>query len=148
MPKRVNMTATEIAFAHEQRVARMATADEDGNPTLVPVCYAFDEQYFYTPLDEKPKGVDPRQLRRIRNITARPSVALLIDLYSDNWSQLAYLLIYAHAQVIEPSHSLHSHSLTLLRARYLQYHSMQLELLPVILLTPQHITSWGKPLQS
>ncbi len=56
MTKRTILTEAEIAFVHAQRVARLATADAEGHPHLVPVCYAFDGERFYTPLDEKPKA--------------------------------------------------------------------------------------------
>lgn len=146
MSERSTLTEQEIAFVQEQRVARLATADEAGNPTLVPVCYAFDGEYFYTPLDEKPKRVVGTQLRRVHNIQARPAVSLLIDRYDDNWSRLGYVLVHAHAQLIAPDHEHHAHALTLLRARYIQYHAMKLEASPVIMLLPHHIISWGSML--
>src|SRR6476620_7479060 len=99
MAKRTQLSASESAFVQRMRVARLATADGQGTPTLVPVCYAFDGTCFYTPLDEKPKRVAGTRLRRVRNIEARPQVALLIDQYADDWSQIGYLLIHGHAQL-------------------------------------------------
>ena len=55
MTNRTTLTETEIVFTNAQRVARLATADVDGHPYIVPVCYAFDGTRFYIPLDEKPK---------------------------------------------------------------------------------------------
>src|SRR5262245_39687348 len=98
MVARANLTEDEIAFVQRQRVARLATADADGRPYVVPVCYAFDGARFYSPLDEKPKRVAATQLKRVRNIEARPEVSLVIDRYDDDWSQLAYLQIAAHAE--------------------------------------------------
>lgn len=143
MTERSTLTVQEIAFVQEQRIARLATADEAGNPTLVPVCYAFDGEYFYTPLDEKPKRVKVTQLRRVHNIQTRPQVSLLIDRYDDDWSRLGYILVHAHAKLIAPDHERHAHALTLLRERYEQYLSMKLEHAPMIMLTPRHIVSWG-----
>ena len=143
MPKRSTLTAQEIAFVQAQRVARLATADEDGNPTLVPVCYAFDGTHFYTPLYQKPKRVAGAQLQRVHNIDTRPQVSLLIDQYDDDWSRLAYVLIHAHAQLLAPDHELHAPALTLLRERYIQYQAMALEHSPVIMLTPTHVISWA-----
>ncbi|HEY7092547.1 MAG TPA: pyridoxamine 5'-phosphate oxidase family protein, partial [Ktedonobacterales bacterium] len=57
MVSRTSLTEDEIAFVQRQRVARLATADADGRPSVVPVCYAFDSRRFYSPLDEKPKRV-------------------------------------------------------------------------------------------
>ena len=143
MAHRTTLNAAEAAFVLKQRVARLATADENGNPHVIPVCYAFDGTRFYTPLDEKPKRVSGRQLRRVHNIEARPEVALVIDQYADDWSQLGYLLIHGRAELIEPTHELHRQALLLLRERYVQYRTMALEQYPVIVIIPQRISSWG-----
>jgi PPOX class probable F420-dependent enzyme len=143
MTIRSALTTAEQAFVQRQRVARLATADENGHPTLIPICYAFDGHVFYTPLDEKPKGVPITQLKRVRNIEARHEAALLIDQYSDDWSQLGYILIHAHAELLFPSAERHTQALQLLRARYIQYQTMNLEQNALIVLTPERITSWG-----
>src|SRR5919109_2414338 len=121
MPDRTTLTETEIAFVQRQRVARLATADADGNPHVIPVCYAFDGTRFYTPLDEKPKRVTGSKLRRVRNIEVRPEVALVIDQYDDDWSRLGYLLIQGRAILLAPTEAPHAQALILLRARYIQY---------------------------
>ena len=146
MSSRNTLTTTEVSVAHRQRLSRLATSDENGSPQLVRVCYAFDGMPFYTPLDEKPKSIDVSKLRRVRNIEARHEAALLIDQYSDDWSQLGYLLVRGKAELIPPGHNLHAHALLLLRTRYAQYRSMALEQYPVIMLTPAQISSWGPAL--
>ena len=148
MPNRNTLTTSEIAFVERQRVARLATADDNGNPHVIPVCYACDGARFYTPLDEKPKRVAGTQLRRVRNITARPQVALVIDCYDDDdWSRLGYVLVQGRAELLPPDHPLHAPAIILLRARYRQYLAMALENSPVILITPEHIASWGAAIQ-
>jgi PPOX class probable F420-dependent enzyme len=143
---RRTLSENEIIFIGRQRVARLATADADGHPTLVPVCYAFDSTHFYTPLDEKPKSIQARKLKRVRNIEVRHEASLLIDQYTEDWSHLGYVLIYAHAELLLPDHPLHATALSLLRGRYPQYRQMALEHLPVIVLTPARVRSWGPAL--
>ncbi len=143
MPNRTTLTDAEIAFVQAQRVARLATADGDGHPYIVPVCYAFDGTRFYTPLDEKPKRVDVSKLRRVRNIEARHEASLLIDQYDDDWSRLGYVLVHGRAELLQPEDPLHPQALSLLRTRYFQYRTMDLERHPVIVITPDSITSWG-----
>ena len=144
MTHRTTLTEAETVFVQTQRVARLATADADGNPHVIPVCYAFDGTRFYTPLDEKPKRVSESKLRRVRNIMVRPAVALVIDQYSDDWTQLRYLLIHGHAALISPEDTdIHSQALLLLRERYTQYQSMTLEKYPVIAITPLEVISWA-----
>jgi len=146
MAKRTTLTDIEIAFIHRLRVARLATADEHGSPHLVPVCYAFDGTYFYIALDEKPKRVAVTQLRRVHNIEVRHEASLLIDQYDDDWSQLGYILLHSKAELITSEHENHGLALILLRQRYVQYRTMALEQYPVIMLTPDKVTSWGPAL--
>jgi PPOX class probable F420-dependent enzyme len=146
MIARPRLSDDEIAFVQAQRAARLATSDAEGHPHVVPVCYAFDGERYYTPLDEKPKSADVRGLKRVRNIEARHEAALLIDRYDDDWSRLGYLLVHARADLLEPGDPLHAHALPLLRERYPQYRAMDLETLPIIALTPMRVTSWGPAL--
>jgi PPOX class probable F420-dependent enzyme len=143
MSGRTTLTDAETAFVQGQRAARLATADAAGNPHVIPCCYAFDGVRFYTPLDEKPKRVEHRQLRRVRNIEARPAVALVIDQYDDDWSRLGYVLIQGRAALLSPDQDEHAHAIVLLRERYVQYRTMALENYPVIAIMPKQITSWG-----
>lgn len=146
MAERTTFAASEVAFIHKLRVARLATADEQGSPHLIPVCYAFDGTCFYIALDEKPKRVAKTQLRRVHNIEARHEASLLLDQYDDDWSQLGYILIHSKAELLAPEYDCHGHALILLRERYVQYRTMALEQYPVIMLTPDKITSWGPAL--
>jgi len=148
MVQRSTLTEVEMTFVRAQRVARLGTADEHGTPHLVPVCYAFDGQCFYTPLDEKPKRVTGKKLRRVRNIEARHEASLLIDQYSDDWTQLGYVLVHGHAELLDPKDETHAHAVKLLRMRYVQYRTMVLEQHPVIAITPDRVTSWGPALAS
>jgi PPOX class probable F420-dependent enzyme len=143
MTHRTTLTETEIAFVLAHRVARLATADAEGHPYVVPICYAFDGERFYTPLDEKPKSVEASKLRRVRNIEARHEASLLIDQYDDDWSQLGYVLVHGRADLLSPQDPVQAHALVLLRERYIQYRSMALETRQVIVITPDHVTSWG-----
>lgn len=148
MPARTTLTPAEAAFVRAQRVARLATADAGGHPHLVPVCYAFDGTRFYTPLDEKPKRVEESKLRRVRNIEARHEASLLIDRYDDDWSRLGYVLVHGRAELLQPEDPLHAQALVLLRERYMQYRAMELETHPVIMITPDRVTSWGPAIGS
>lgn len=143
MSKRAQLTEVEAAFVAEQRVARLATSDAEGHPHVVPVCYAWDGARFVTPLDEKPKRVGDRALRRVRNIEARHEAALVIDRYDDDWSRLGYLLAEGHAELMPPDAPDHPRLLALLRLRYPQYQVMALETRPLLILTPSRITAWG-----
>lgn len=69
------------------RVARLATVGADGAPHLVPITFALtDPQTIVTIVDHKRKRTTA--LRRLDNIAANPSVCLLADHYSEDWSEL------------------------------------------------------------
>jgi coenzyme F420-0:L-glutamate ligase / coenzyme F420-1:gamma-L-glutamate ligase len=144
MATRSWLTGTEQVFIARQRVARLATADAQGHPHVVPVCFAWDGDRFVTPLDEKPKRVGDRALRRVRNIEARHEASLLIDRYDDDWSRLGYLLAQGRADIVPPTAADHGQLLALLRDRYPQYQAMALEGRSLLTVTPASITSWGQ----
>jgi PPOX class probable F420-dependent enzyme len=85
---------------YRARVARLATADSKAIPHIIPVVFAFDGEKYYIPVDEKPKITKPDKLRRIKNIQANPSVALLIDEYDEDWNKLLFIMIQGKASIL------------------------------------------------
>ena len=136
-------TEAQVAFIEAQRAGRLATADRDGRPHVVPVCYARDGASFYIPLDAKPKRVAPERLKRVRNILDNPQAALVIDRYSDDWSALAYLLVRGAAALIQPGDPEHQRAIALLRGRYPQYRAMPIEAQPAIVVRTESLVAWG-----
>lgn len=138
------MTSADLAFLDQQRVARLATADATGRPTVIPVCFARLEQRLYVPIDAKPKSGDPRRLKRLRNIADRPDVVLLLDRYDDDWSRLRWLLIRARATILDGGPE-RGAALAALERRYPQYAAMGLAGLglPVIALEPLSVSRWA-----
>ncbi len=129
----------------QARVARLATGDEQGRPHMVPICYVYDGQRFYTALDQKPKQVSPERLARMRHIQANPNVALLVDEYGEDWGKLWYILVRGKAEILSKGEK-HDKALCLLKEKYPQYASGTL--LPqqalVIQIVPTQIINWGR----
>jgi PPOX class probable F420-dependent enzyme len=130
----------------EARVARLATLDAERGPHIVPVCFVFDGEVFYTAVDRKPKRVVPDRLARLRNIRAAPKVALLIDKYDEDWTRLWYILVRGRAKLIlKSAHGERAKAIRQLRAKYPQYAAgMLADNAPIIRITPERIISWGK----
>jgi PPOX class probable F420-dependent enzyme len=141
-PRRELFTPEQAAHVAAQRVARLATADEQGRPYVVPVCYAFTGDSFYIALDSKPKSVQVTRLRRVRNILANPHVSLLIDTYQEDWSRLAYVMVSGRAALADPGSEHHALAIGLLREKYPQYRAMPIEQNPIIVITPTSMHSW------
>ena len=129
----------------EARVARLATLDAKRRPHIVPICFAYDGKLFYTAIDLKPKRVPAERLARLQNIRAVSSVALLIDKYDEDWTQLWYVLIRGKARLIPKSaQKERAWAIRKLKAKYPQYaRGMLADDAPIIRITPQRTTSWG-----
>ena len=78
-------------------VARLATITPDGTPHLVPVVFAVGQdsrdgdEIVYTAVDAKPKKT--QRLRRLINIENNPPASLLVDHYTDDWTQLWWVRV-------------------------------------------------------
>ena len=136
------LTKKEKVFLRSTRVAHLATADKDGLPHVIPICYVFDGQDLYSPIDEKPKRASPLNLRRIKNIQSNPRAAVVVDRYDEDWSRLAYVLITGRAKVLLKGQK-HKRAVFLLRRKYPQYRKMAIQDRPMIQIKATHLTSWG-----
>ena len=130
-------------FIRVHRVARLATVDDAGSPHVIPVCYALDSARLYTALDLKPKRVEGRMLKRVRNIIENPNVSLVIDDYSESWSDLGYVLIHGVACIVDDSEEQRLGE-GLLRSKYPQYRELLAPGATMIRITPEKIVSWGR----
>jgi PPOX class probable F420-dependent enzyme len=132
----------ERHFLLAQRVGRLATADARGTPHVVPVCFAISEDTLYVTIDEKPKRISDRPLKRLRNMMANPSSAFVADRYDEDWTRLGWVMLRGHAEILLDGPE-HDQAQTLLRERYAQYRGMHLAELPVIALRIEHVARWG-----
>ncbi|AKN15581.1 hypothetical protein MHAE_12418 [Mycobacterium haemophilum DSM 44634] len=119
-------------------VARLATVTPEGMPHLVPVVFAVSQDVIYTAVDAKPKTT-PR-LRRLTNIENNPQVSLLVDHYTDDWTQLWWVRVDGVA-TIHPDGTVMHTAYRLLRAKYAQYQSIPLNG-PVIAVVARRWSSW------
>jgi len=129
-------------FLERRRVGHLATADRQGVPHVVPVCYALSGISLYVTVDEKPKRRDI-PLKRLRNIAENPAVAFVVDRYEEDWARLGWVMLRGRAEIL-PAGAEHAEAQTLLRARYPQLAAMALAPLPVIALRIGRVTSWGE----
>jgi coenzyme F420-0:L-glutamate ligase/coenzyme F420-1:gamma-L-glutamate ligase len=133
-----------LEFLTAARVARMATADQAAAPHAIPICFWFDSTRFYFAIDEKPKRATGSGLKRMRNIAQNPRVALIVDHYEEDWSQLAYVLIHGAARVVDDNEE-YMLALRHLRDKYRQYRAMRLspDKNPIVRIEPERVHVWG-----
>ena len=71
------------------RVARLGLLDETDRPRVLPVTFALFEGELWSAIDHKPKR--PGEPARVARLRRRPDAALLVDVYDDDWSRLAWV---------------------------------------------------------
>ena len=135
------LSPAERRFVEGQRVARLATADRRAVPHVVPVCFALLGDAAYITIDQKPKQAG-RPLKRLRNIADNPRLAMVFDRYDEDWRRLAWVMLHGRAEILADGAE-HDRAQALLRERYPQLVTMQIEALPVIVLRIERVVSWG-----
>ena len=139
------LSAADRAFIDAQRVARLATADSDGTPHAIPICFVVIDDTLYFAIDRKPKQGDGRRLKRLRNIAENPQVAVIVDRYDDDWGRLGWVLLRGPATIMDrgSEHESAQTALAVLGARYPQYRTMDFAELPVVAIRIERVTRWG-----
>ncbi len=136
------LSSREQHFLEAQRVARLGTADARGVPHVVPVCFAIADGTIYVTIDEKPKRRSGAPLKRLRNISENPAVAIVADRYDEDWTRLGWVMLQGRADILTDG-SEHARAQALLRARYPQLRAMNIDALPVIAVRVERVVSWG-----
>jgi PPOX class probable F420-dependent enzyme len=122
------------------RVARLATVRPDGRPHVVPVVFAFDGDEIVTPVDHKPKRT--ADLQRLRNIRENPSVALLADVYDEDWDRLWWVRVDGTARIVERGSEEHARASAALSDRYVQYRDHPLAG-AIVVVRPRRWSGWS-----
>ncbi len=120
-------------------VARLATLDADGRPHVVPIVFVLIEDTLYSAVDAKPKR--SRTLRRMENARERPDVAVLVDHYEDDWTELWWVRLRGRARVLDGGDEA-ARALTALRSKYEQYREVPPGL-PVLAVDISEWRSWA-----
>jgi PPOX class probable F420-dependent enzyme len=138
----VRLGARSQKLLAEGRIAHLATADQYARPHLVPIVFAWQDVYLFTPIDRKPKSVsDWRELRRVRNIEANGRVSVEVDEYNEDWTRLIWVRVDGVAEILT-SGAAHDLGVQLLEAKYPQYERMPLGDAPIVRITIERVSEW------
>ena len=148
----IDIESRDVDFIAATRRAVLATIDADGRPRLVPICFAVGDDgplVVYSPLDDKPKTAgDPLDLARVRDLVADPRVSLLVDRWSEEWSELGWIRLDGRATVLSPADPAAATERAMavhrLRMKYPQYATHRLEERPMIRIAVERVRSWGR----
>lgn len=123
----------------------LSTVHADRGVDAVPVVYAVVDRLIIMPVDTvKPK----RHLRlgRLANLRRDPRCVLLVEHYTDDWSQLWWVRIHAAASLPAPSQPETATPaavwLDALAERYPQYRSPE-TVAATVVLRPTAVTGWA-----
>lgn len=138
------------------RSAVLATTGADRQPHLVPMTFALvpaarpprgaaarAAEEIVSVVDHKPKTTTA--LRRLRNITENPRVAVLADRYDDDWSRLWWVRADGVASVVVPGghgQQVWERAVEALTARYPQYRAQPPQG-PVIRVVVERWSGWA-----
>lgn len=123
----------------EARVARLATVRPDGGPHVVPITFALATDRLVTAVDHKPKTTT--DLQRLKNISSKPSVSVLIDHYEEDWSGLWWVRVDGSATIVEAGPD-RERAISPLRDKYPHYRDDPPQG-PAIVVTPERWSSWS-----
>ncbi len=71
-------------------------------------------------------------------------MAVVADVYDDeDWARLGFVLVHGIARILSAGEE-HQLALEALRGKYVQYRAMALEERPVIAITVERVTNWGR----
>jgi PPOX class probable F420-dependent enzyme len=133
--------AWAVELLRTARVGRLATSGADGQPHVVPVCFALAGDRIYWAVDDKPKR--SRGLRRLRNIAENPRVCLVVDVWDEDWTRLCWVMAEGHAAIVDDRDE-RARALDALVAKYPQYAAMRLTATAgdVVAIVPARVIGW------
>jgi len=121
----------------QERVARLAFLDGDDRPRVLPITFAVGEGSVWSAVDDKPKR--RQEPARVAWLRRRPEAALLVDVYDDDWSRLAWVQLLGRVEVLAVTGG--EPGLAALEAKYPPYRERRPPG-PLLCLTVERALSW------
>ena len=120
-----------------ERVCRVATVGRAGVPHVVPVCHVLVDGKLYFASDA--------DARKTSNLRANPRLAVTVDLYAEDWSNLKGVMIQGRAAFVERGPR-YRKIRRLLYEKYPQYPdeaALEEGEAAIVEVTPRHVFAWG-----
>ena len=106
-----------LEMLHNGRVGRLGFVDADGRPRVLPITYAVVDGDIWSAIDSKPKRTG--EPARVRWLHERPEAALVVDHYTDEWDELAWVQVLGTVEIVDAGQR--RDVLEALTAKYPQY---------------------------
>ena len=75
------------------RIGHLTTVSSNLQPYVTPVVFILQQNNIFVPLDDKPKTISVKELKRVKNIEENPKVSFLVDHYEEHWTNLWFVMI-------------------------------------------------------
>jgi coenzyme F420-0:L-glutamate ligase/coenzyme F420-1:gamma-L-glutamate ligase len=82
------------------RIGHLTTASSNLQPYVMPVVFILQQNNIFVPLDNKPKTISVKEMKRVKNIEENPKVSFLVDHYED-WTNLWFVMIIGCATLVD-----------------------------------------------
>ncbi len=133
----VRLRKAVVRLLTRERICRVATVGGGGMTHVVPVCHvlADGKVYFAT----------GNNSQKARNLKANPHLAVLVDLYSEDWTFLRGVMVQGTAKLLQRGPEFRKIR-TLLYQKYPQYpddSALEEGDDIVVEMTPTRVSSWG-----
>lgn len=131
------MARDVVRLVQRERVCRVATIDLQGQPHVVPVCHVWDGRKLYFAADASS--------RKVQHLKANPRVAVVVDVYVEDWSRLVGVLLQGKARLLTGGPRFR-HARTLLYKKYPHYPEeapIEAPSTVIVEVTPTRAASWG-----
>ncbi len=132
----VSLSEAQTNFLKKARVARLATFGDKGIH-LVPICYAYNENYIYI-------GTGAKSVK-VKNLERNSEITFLVDEYSEDWNRLKGLMIKGKAEIVKGGKNFEDGKVILYK-KYSQYEKeapIKEGQNVIIKVKPRDIVSWG-----
>lgn len=126
-----------VRLVERERVCRVATVDPSGMPHVVPVCHVWEGGKLYFAADAKS--------RKVHHLRVNPQVAVVVDVYAEDWTRLAGVLLWGTARVVRGG-PVFRRIRTRLYRKYPQYPeeaAIEASETVIVEVTPTRAASWG-----
>lgn len=120
----------------QARFGVLTSVRPNGRPHAVPIVFALVGDQLVTAIDQKPKST--RKLTRLENIRINPAVSVLVHHDAEDWSQLSWVRVDGHAQIVNESQPEWQAALI---AKYPQYREQPPDG-PWIIVTIDRVSHW------
>jgi len=135
--KRARLSKRVAKLFGAERVCRVASVGEAGMPHLVPVCHALvGERVYFGSGDDA---------RKVLNLRQNPRVAVTVDLYAEDWSQIKGVMLQGTAKLVRRGPAF-ARARKRIYAKYPQYPreaALSVADSVIVEVTPTHVFTWG-----